>query len=56
MSDAKYCPKCRTTSTTESDKFCYKCGDKLSIMPQCKKCKNTIWDYEDFCPKCGTEK
>lgn len=53
---AKHCQKCKTTSVSDSDKFCYKCGKELIVMSKCKKCKRTIWEFEDYCPKCGTQK
>ena len=55
MTKVKSCEKCNEVSTSDSEKFCCKCGDKLVEMKKCK-CGHYLWQRFIYCPVCGREK
>ncbi len=52
----KVCPKCKSTSVVEKDKYCYKDGESLVPQSMCRVCKRELLDGIDiYCPQCGVK-
>lgn len=47
------CPQCNC-ELTDSDKFCYQCGAKISKEAFCPGCGTKVNPNSAFCPNCGT--
>ena len=48
----KICPKCKDTSCTDTDNFCYRDGTPLEPLPV-HPCGNALTPHDKFCPRCG---
>lgn len=51
----EFCPVCSEPVVGEGQKYCARCGWRLSVFPRCKHCETAMGPLDDYCIGCGTQ-